>query len=323
MPQALKILGFENVHVLESQATPDGNFPTVQSPNPEEPAALALALAHAESTHADMVIGCDPDTDRVGIAVRDDQGQMVLLNGNQAASVLVDYVLGQKQAQQSIPDHAFIASTVVTSPLLERVASSYDVPTEYTLTGFKWIANLIATQPDKQFIVGGEESYGYLVGDFVRDKDAISSACLLAEAAAFWSAQGSSFYQRLIDLYSVHGVHHEVLKSFTFQGREGAEKIQSIMTQLREDCPSEIAGQEVAEILDFNATTRLNLPASNVIQVRMRNGDIITARPSGTEPKIKFYYCTRGNCVSDPIAYRREVGMLNARIEAYQAVFGA
>ena len=324
LPQALSLLGFEDVHVLESQAEPDGDFPTVHSPNPEEPAALALALSKADEIGADLVIGCDPDTDRVGIAVRDADNQMILLNGNQAASVLVDYVLKQMHSKQELPTNAFIASTVVTSPLLEKVATAYGVTTEYTLTGFKWIADLIETyQGRKQFIVGGEESYGYLVSDFVRDKDAVSSACMLAEAAAFWKAHGGSFYSRLIELFAEHGTHHEVLKSFTFQGREGAEKIKGIMDQLRHDQPQEIANIAVDEILDFAQATRLNLPKSDVIQVRLINGDIITARPSGTEPKIKFYYCTTGQKVSDAESYKRERQALEKRIASYQAAFGA
>ncbi|MFM1884525.1 MAG: hypothetical protein RL168_709, partial [Bacteroidota bacterium] len=202
VPPALERFGFKNVHILESQATPDGNFPTVHSPNPEEPAALALAIEKAQELHADMVIGCDPDTDRVGIAVRNDHQDMVLLNGNQAASVLVDYVLHQHQAHLSMPHNPFVASTVVTSPLLERIASGYGVPTYHTLTGFKWIADLIRRYEGQQtFVVGGEESYGYLVGDFVRDKDAVSSAAMLAEAAAWNKAKGSSFYEHLLQLY--------------------------------------------------------------------------------------------------------------------------
>ena len=337
VPPALERFGFKNVHVLEAQATPDGNFPTVQSPNPEEPAALALAIEKAQELHADMVIGCDPDTDRVGIAVRNDHQDMVLLNGNQAASVLVDYVLHQHQAQGSMPANPFVASTVVTTPLLERIASSYGVPTYHTLTGFKWIADLIRRHEGQQtFVVGGEESYGYLVGDFVRDKDAVSSAAMLAEAAAWNKAKGSSFYEHLLQLYVKHGVHHESLLSVTKKGREGAEAIAGIMERFRSAPPADLAGMAVEAILDFKTglTTyladgrqeKIDLPASNVIQLRLANGDRVTARPSGTEPKIKYYFCALGPHL-DPDQpaqqYRALRSELEARIAAYTEVITA
>ena len=337
VPPALERFGFKNVHILEAQATPDGNFPTVQSPNPEEPAALALAIEKAQELHADMVIGCDPDTDRVGIAVRNDHQDMVLLNGNQAASVLVDYVLHQHQAHGSMPDNPFVASTVVTTPLLERIAASYGVPTYHTLTGFKWIADLIRRYEGQQtFTVGGEESYGYLVGDFVRDKDAVSSAAMLAEAAAWNKANGSSFYEHLLQLYVKHGVHHESLLSVTKQGREGAEAIAGIMERFRSEPPSKLAGISVEAVMDFKTglTTyladgrleKIDLPASNVIQLRLANGDRVTARPSGTEPKIKYYFCALGPHLDpdQPAAqYRRLRDELEARIAAYTEVITA
>ncbi len=337
VPRALDRFGFKKVHVLESQAIPDGNFPTVQSPNPEEPEALALAMAKAQELGADMVIGCDPDADRVGIAVRNDHQDMVLLNGNQAASVLVDYVLEQHQAQGTMPHHPFVATTVVTTPLIERIAARYRVPTLYTLTGFKWIADLIRRLEGKQsFVIGGEESYGYLVGDFVRDKDAVSSSALLAEAAAWYKSQGSSFYAHLIQLYVQHGVHHESLLSVTKQGREGAEAIAGIMERLRKDPPTCFAGIAVEAVRDFKngITTYLadgrqeaiDLPASNVIQLRLANGDRVTARPSGTEPKIKYYFCALGPHL-DPDQpaeqYRRLRIELEARTAAYTEVIMA
>ncbi|HAG48546.1 MAG TPA: phosphoglucomutase, partial [Cryomorphaceae bacterium] len=249
VPAALERFGFEQVHILASQATPDGNFPTVHSPNPEEPAALSLALEKAQSIGSDMVICCDPDADRVGIAVRDEEGELIVLNGNQAASVLVDYVLHQHKAQGTMPAKPFVASTVVTTPLLDRIAGDYDVPTYHTLTGFKWIADLIRRYEGQQtFTVGGEESYGYLVGDFVRDKDAVSSSAMLAEAAAWHKARGSSFYRHLLQLYVQHGVHHESLLSVTKKGREGAEAIAGIMERFRSDPPSQLAGIPVEEI---------------------------------------------------------------------------
>lgn len=337
VPPAMERFGFQKVHVLASQATPDGNFPTVVSPNPEEPAALALAIEKAQEINADMVIGCDPDTDRVGIAVRNDHGDLQLLNGNQAAAVLVDYVIHQHGERGTMPKNPFVASTVVTSPLLERVAAYYNVPTYHTLTGFKWIADLIRRlEGQAKFIVGGEESYGYLVDDFVRDKDAVSSAAMLAEAAAWNKARGSSFYEHLLSLYVRHGIHHESLLSVTKQGREGAEAIAGIMERFRNDPPAELAGVEVTAILDFKLglTTYLSdgreepieLPSSNVIQLHLANGDRVTARPSGTEPKIKYYFCALGPHL-DPDQpaeqYRALRSELEARIAAYTEVITA
>ena len=333
LPESLRRWGFSKVDVLESQAAPDGNFPTVHSPNPEESAALAQAVARAEERGYDFVVGCDPDSDRVGIAVRDDQKELVLLNGNQAAAVLMDYVLAQRSAQGSMPPNPFVASTVVTSPLLLRVAEHYGVDATETLTGFKWIAEQIRLREGKQhFVVGGEESYGYLAGDFVRDKDAIGSACLLAEAAAYHAAQGSSFYRALLDLYARHGVHQDELLSVTKPGRSGLEEIQAIMSRLRTNAPSDVAGFAVAEVLDYQsqwrtavatgAKTPIALPKSNVIQLVLANGDRITARPSGTEPKIKYYFNVVGSHLDEAnraAQYRRLRSELAARVEAYRS----
>lgn len=333
LPEALRRWGFSKVDVLESQAAPDGNFPTVHSPNPEESAALAQAVARAEERGYDFVVGCDPDSDRVGIAVRDDQNELVLLNGNQAAAVLMDYVLAQRSAQGSMPPNPFVASTVVTSPLLLRVAEHYGVDATETLTGFKWIAEQIRLREGKQhFVVGGEESYGYLAGDFVRDKDAIGSACLLAEAAAYHAAQGSSFYRALLDLYARHGVHQDELLSVTKPGRSGLEEIQAIMSRLRTNAPSDVAGFDVAEVLDYQSQSRtavatgaktpIALPKSNVIQLVLANGDRITARPSGTEPKIKYYFNVVGSHLDEAnraAQYRRLRSELAARVEAYRS----
>jgi len=332
LPESLQRWGFSHVDVLEAQAKPDGNFPTVHSPNPEESAALALAVARAEELDYDFVVGCDPDSDRVGIAVRDDEGDHVLLNGNQAAAVLMDYVLAQRTAQGSMPDKPFVATTVVTSPLLLRIAEHYRIEAAETLTGFKWIAEQIRLREGKQtFVVGGEESYGYLAGDFVRDKDAIGSACLLAEAAAYHASQGSSFYRALLGLYARHGVHQDELLSVTKPGRSGLEEIQAIMTRLRANPPREVAGLDVAEIVDYQEQTRTNLmsgavkpvalPKSNVIQLLLANGDRITARPSGTEPKIKYYFNVVGSHLDEADLagqYRRVGAELAARVEAYR-----
>ena len=333
LPESLRRWGFSKVDVLEAQAMPDGNFPTVHSPNPEESAALALAVARAEELGYDFVVGCDPDSDRVGIAVRDDQNELVLLNGNQAAAVLMDYVLAQRSAQGSMPKDPFVASTVVTSPLLLRVAEYYGVDATETLTGFKWIAEQIRLREGKQtFVVGGEESYGYLAGDFVRDKDAIGSACLLAEAAAYHASMGSSFYHALLALYARHGAHQDELLSVTKPGRSGLEEIQGIMSRLRSEAPRDVAGFEVVEVLDYQSQLRtaatsgsatpIALPKSNVIQLVLANGDRITARPSGTEPKIKYYFNVVGPHLDEanrPAQYRRVRSELAARVEAYRS----
>lgn len=306
LPQALKRSGFTRVDLVEAQAQPDGNFPTVHSPNPEEPAALAMAVEQAQKSNADLVVGCDPDTDRVGLAVPKPDGTWVLLNGNETAAVLVDYVLAQHRAAGTLPKNAFVARTIVTTPLLDAIANRYGVAVEVCLTGFKWIAELIERYgKQKQFLVGGEESYGYLIGDFVRDKDAVAAAVVLAEAAAWHKAQGRSFYEQLQLLYEEHGVYREKLVSVTRQGRAGAEAIAASMRRFRETPMRQIAGVAVAALSDYQAQMRtdyatgvtepLDLPASDVLQWHMSNGDVLTARPSGTEPKIKFYFCAVGD----------------------------
>jgi phosphoglucomutase len=318
LPQALERSGFTQVDLVDAQAQPDGNFPTVHSPNPEEPAALALAVEQAQKSNADLVVGCDPDTDRVGLAVPKPDGSWVLLNGNETAAVLVDYVLAQHLAAGTLPNHAFVARTIVTTPLLDAIAARYGVAVEVCLTGFKWIAELIERyQGKKQFLVGGEESYGYLIGDFVRDKDAVSAAVVLAEAAAWHKAQGRSFYEQLQLLYAEHGIYREKLVSVTRQGRAGAEAIAASMRRFREVPMRQIAGVEVAALSDYKTQTRTNyatglsqpldLPASDVLQWHMSNGDVLTARPSGTEPKIKFYFCAVGAGGEDRLsAYANE-----------------
>jgi len=301
LPQTLKENGFTQVQTVAVQDVPDGNFPTVKSPNPEEAEALDMAVKQAEQTGADLVIGCDPDGDRVGIAVRNLQGKMELLNGNQTASLLVDYVLKMRKQQGTLPQNAFIAETVVTTDLIEKIGDHYSIPTKKCLTGFKWIAELIRLGEGKEtYIVGGEESYGYLIGDFVRDKDAISAALIISEAAAHAKAHGSSLYQELIQLYVRHGFYLEHLISITKKGKAGLEEIQAMIEGFRKNPPRMLGGSEVLEILDYKtsvatnletgATRNIELPSSNFIQFITKAGDRITARPSGTEPKIKFYF---------------------------------
>ncbi len=303
VPPALAKAGFTNVHLVEAQSTPDGNFPTVASPNPEESAALAMAVAQAEATNADLVIGCDPDTDRVGIAVNDGTGKMQLLNGNDTAALLVHYILNAYKTNGTIPANGFTAATVVTTDLIADISAAYGVPCYRCLTGFKWIADIINNKPEEQFLVGGEESYGYLIGDDVRDKDAVASAVMIAEMAANAKAQGRTVLQQLEAIHREFGQYQERLISITKKGRSGAQEIADMMTALRNDPPKTLAGSPVIVAIDHSnstqtdlrtgATSSTELPGSNVLQFITEAGDKVSARPSGTEPKIKFYFSVR------------------------------
>ena len=303
VPPALAKAGFTNVQLVEAQSTPDGNFPTVASPNPEESAALAMAVAQAEATNADLVIGCDPDTDRVGIAVNDGTGKMQLLNGNDTAALLVHYILNAYKTNGTLPANGFTAATVVTTDLIADISAAYGVPCYRCLTGFKWIADIINNKPEEQFLVGGEESYGYLIGDDVRDKDAVASAVMIAEMAANAKAQGRTVLQQLEAIHREFGQYQERLISITKKGRSGAQEIADMMTALRNDPPKTLAGSPVIVAIDHakstqtdlrtGATSSTQLHASNVLQFITEAGDKVSARPSGTEPKIKFYFSVR------------------------------
>ena len=303
VPPALAKAGFTNVQLVEAQSAPDGNFPTVASPNPEESAALAMAVAQAEATGADLVIGCDPDTDRVGIAANDGTGKMQLLNGNDTAALLVHYILNAYKKNGTLPSNGFTAATVVTTDLIADISAAYGVPCYRCLTGFKWIADIINHKPEEQFLVGGEESYGYLIGDAVRDKDAVASAVMIAEMAANAKAQGRTVLQQLEAIHREFGQYQERLISITKKGRSGAQEIADMMTALRNDPPKTLAGSPVVIAIDHNnstqtdlrtgATSSTALPASNVLQFITEAGDKVSARPSGTEPKIKFYFSVR------------------------------
>lgn len=299
MPQAMKACGFTDFHIVDEQSDPDGNFPTVKSPNPEEAAALKIAVDQANEKGADLVIGTDPDADRVGIAVRDLNNKLVLLNGNQAASVLIYYLLEKWRETGQLTGKEFVAKTIVTTNLIDKMAAHYEVDCPNCLTGFKWIADIIRKNPDKKFIGGGEESYGYMIGDFVRDKDAIASGVMLAEAAAWAKSRGSSFYETLIEVYVKFGFYLETLVSMTKKGRQGAEEISKMMEDFRHETPDSIGGEKVVKILDYQSSLardivsgkeeKIDLPKSNVVQFITDKDTKITARPSGTEPKIKFY----------------------------------
>ncbi len=299
IPKVLEQAGYKNVSIVKEQAEPDGDFPTVKSPNPEEPAALKMALELAEKKDADIVIGTDPDCDRLGVAVRNDQNKMVLLNGNQTMVLMTHFLLEQWKKAGKLNGKQFVASTIVSTPMVEKVAKHFNVKYIEGLTGFKWIAKMINDFPELEFIGGGEESFGYLVGDFVRDKDAVTATLLACEIAAQKKNAGSSMFQYLNDCYNEFGNFREHLISITKKGKQGAEEISSIMKTLRENPFKEIADSKVVRIDDVskNETTdfikqetlSLNLPKSNVLIYYTEDGSKIAARPSGTEPKIKFY----------------------------------
>jgi phosphoglucomutase len=300
IPDLLEDAGYSNVHIVAEQAVPNGNFPTVKSPNPEEPEALAMAIELAEQVDADIVIGTDPDSDRLGVAVRNGNGIMTLLNGNQTMVLMTHFLLEQWKKQGKLDGKQFIGSTIVSTPMMMELATAYDVECKVGLTGFKWIAKFIKDFPELEFIGGGEESFGFMVGDAVRDKDAVTSTLLLCEIAAQAKEKASSLYQELLKLYTEFGFYKEYLISLTKKGIEGAEEIRQMMIDLRENPLKEINGQRVVMVEDYQASTAKNLftgeeetmsiPKSNVLIYYLEDGTKICARPSGTEPKIKFYF---------------------------------
>lgn len=299
IPDTLKQAGYKNLHIVEEQAEPNGDFPTVESPNPEEPEALKMALELADKVQGDLVIGTDPDSDRIGVAVRDFNGKMTLLNGNQAMLLMTDFLLKQWQTEGKIKGKEFIGSTIVSTPMMSVLAKAYNVECKIGLTGFKWIAKMIKDFPELDFIGGGEESFGFMVGDFVRDKDAVTSTLLACEITAQAKAKGSSMYQELIQLYVTHGFYKERLISITKKGIEGAQEIKQMMIDFRNKPLSVINNSKVIKIEDYQSSIALNpisgkeapisVPKSNVLIYYTEDGSQIALRPSGTEPKIKFY----------------------------------
>jgi phosphoglucomutase len=301
VPKALQNFGFVNVHVVEKQINPDGDFPTVESPNPEEQAALKMAIEVAKSIDADIVMATDPDVDRVGIAIKNSDGEFVLLNGNQTAAILISYVLASWKNNNKLTGNEFIVKTIVTSELIADIAKKYDVACFNVLTGFKYIADAIKRfEGKKKFIAGGEESYGYLVGDFVRDKDAVVACAMIAEAAAVMRDKHKSLFDSLMDIYLEHKVYKELLVSLKKEGQKGAEEIKSMMKNYRDNTPLNICGIKVAKIEDYatgisknmltGETGTIDLPKSDVLQLFLEDDTKITMRPSGTEPKIKYYF---------------------------------
>jgi phosphoglucomutase len=320
VPECLRRVGFTNVHIVEEQRQPDGNFPTVMSPNPEEKSAMEMAIAKGRAVNATMVMATDPDTDRVGIGVRNNQGEFILLDGNQAFSLLMLFLM--KNAKRA---SGYIAKTIVTTELVDTMAARYGIACYNTLTGFKYIAELIGKLEGKeQFIAAGEESYGYMVGDFVRDKDAVSACAFFAAIAASAADEGQSIYDSLISMYLEFGLYQEKLITLTRTGREGEQAIRAMMENFRSRAPERIAGQRVVRTLDYKAGVDLNLergkekkielPKSDVLQFYLEDGSKISVRPSGTEPKIKFYISVNTPLASAE-AYEETRQLLQERID--------
>jgi phosphoglucomutase len=300
VPPALEQFGFTNVHLVKEQMVVDGNFPTVIYPNPEEKEALTMAMDQAKAKGAELVMATDPDADRVGIAVRNNDGEFILLNGNQTAALLINYVMTAWEESGKLTGKEYVIKTIVTSYLIDKMAESKGIECFNTLTGFKWIGKIMTElEGKKTFLAGGEESYGLLVGEHARDKDAVISCAMIAEMAAFYKDQGRSIYDALLDIYVEYGCYKEKLIAITKKGKSGAEEIAALMDKYRKDPPLVLGGSQVTTIMDYASSTAhhvadgstapIDLPSSNVLQFFTEDGSIISARPSGTEPKIKFY----------------------------------
>lgn len=320
VPAILQKFGFNRVYSVEEQNIPDGNFPTVVSPNPEEPAALEMAIQKAKEVDADLVMATDPDSDRVGIAVRKDN-EFILLNGNQTASLLIYYLLRKWHENGKLTGNEYIVKTIVTTELLVDIAEKYEVEYYDVLTGFKWIADIIRkNEGTKTFIGGGEESYGYMIGDFVRDKDAVASCAMIAETAAWAADQGIGLYDLLMDIYTEFGFYKESLISIVRKGKSGAEEIQQIMANFREQPPLSLNNSKVVMIKDYQLgieknletgkSNKIILPKSNVLQFFTEDGSKVSVRPSGTEPKIKFYFGVKA-----PLDSKIDYGFVNNQLD--------
>jgi phosphoglucomutase len=325
VPQALDMFGFKNVNSVPEQDIYDGNFPTVKSPNPEEPAALSLAIKKATETGAELVMGTDPDADRLGIAVRNNDDEFVLLNGNQTGVLLTHYILSQYKEKNLYKGNEFIIKTIVTTDLLDRIAGNYNVKCYNVLTGFKFFAELIRNLEGKEkFIGGGEESYGFLPGDYVRDKDAVGSCALTAEVAAWAKSRGKSLFNQLIDIYIEYGMYKEKLINLVRKGKEGADEIRSMMENYRSNPPKSINGSRVIKINDYEKlrstdyltgkSSEIDILRSDVVQFFLEDGSKISVRPSGTEPKIKFYFSVNAKLGSAD-DYKLTETLLDQRIE--------
>src|SRR5690606_5403239 len=322
VPEVLSKMGFTNIHTVEEQSTPDGNFPTVVYPNPEETEALTMALEKAAEVNAELVMATDPDADRVGIAVKNLHNKFQLLNGNQTASLLVYYMLKRWQENKKLTGKQYIVKTIVTTDLIELIAKKFFVECYNTLTGFKYIAAIIRKlEGEKEFIVGGEESYGYLISDFVRDKDAIASCAMIAEMAAYAKDKGHSLFEMLVEIYQQFGFYKEHLINITKTGKKGAEEIENMMHRLRNNPPAKINNCRVVKVMDYQIgksfnkltgeETKINLPASNVLQFVLEDDTKISARPSGNEPKIKFYIS-----VNEKLLRTEDYDSINMQLDA-------
>lgn len=295
VPRALAQIGFKNIIHVVDQDVSDGNFPTVTSPNPEEPSALKMAIEKAEKVGADLVLATDPDADRVGMAVRDDKGEIILLTGNQIASIITNYMLTRWSELGKLNKDTYVVKTIVTTELMSAIAQKFGVEIFNVLTGFKYIAAVVKeNEGHKTFICGGEESNGFNAGEFVRDKDSIITCSIIAECAAWLADSGKSLYSYLQEIYAEFGYYREKLLSLTKKGKEGVEQIRSIMKSLRENPPQVISGEKVVKVVDYLDSAATQLPKSDVLQFFSENGTVVSVRPSGTEPKIKFYFGARG-----------------------------
>ena len=336
VPRALAKLGFENVHIVAEQAEPNGDFPTVVYPNPEEQEAMSMAMVLAKDIDADLVIATDPDADRVGAAVKNKAGEWQLLNGNQMASLIIYYLLQAWQKAGKLEGKEFVAKTIVTTEIINKMCDTYGVKCYDTLTGFKYIAQVIRELEGKeQFIGGGEESYGYLIGDAVRDKDAVASCAMIAELTAFAKDKGLSLFDFLTEMYMENNFYYEGLISLTKKGKQGAEDIKQMMTDLRNNVPATVAGSAPVCVLDYNAMTAkdlltgvespivsgLGIESSNVIQLILADGTKVSARPSGTEPKIKFYVSVNAP-LNKPEDFDTTLASLKAKVSAIQQDLG-
>lgn len=310
VPSVLKEFGFENIHLVEEQIQPDGNFSTVVYPNPEESEAMSLGLKKAAAIDADILLGTDPDADRVGVGVKDHHGNWILLNGNQTAVLAFNYLIEARKKKGIATTNDMVVKTIVTTDLIDVIATKNHVKCYNVLTGFKWIAELIkAKEGSENYVIGGEESYGLMIGDQIRDKDAVSAVAILCEMAAFEKNNGRSLYSKLIDLYKEYGLYREHLISITKKGRDGQAQIAQMMEKFRTSPPSTLAGVKVVSIYDYERSEakdisngqvcQIQLPKSNVIQIILEDGSKISARPSGTEPKIKFYFSVRSSISSE------------------------
>ena len=324
VPDALAKAGYTDVHIVEEQRVPNGDFPTVKSPNPEEPEALKMATDLADKIGADIVIGTDPDCDRLGVAVRDTDGKMKLMNGNQTMVVMTEFLLKKWREEGKINGKQFVGSTIVTTELVGEITKTYGVETKVGLTGFKWIAKMVKDFPELDFIGGGEESFGYMVGEFVRDKDAVTATLLACEIAAHAKQNGSSFYEELLAIYLRNNFYKEHLIAITKKGMDGAAEIQQMLSDMRNSPLSEIDGEQVVSLSDYQASTvknlitgkvtKIDLPKSNVLIYQTANGTRIAARPSGTEPKIKFYFSVNTSLDAKKNAIKVEAD-LDAKIQ--------